>query len=161
MRKHYALLSYETFRKTNILLLFPFSPGSNFYLNLVAYINLFLNQIKIFVKQWISFYISFNTSLTTSSQNPLTSTPWNQLQHYLFKINKSKSEKIKGCVRYIFASLFFTSKRENLWNGKVCFLFHLKSSFRSWNNQILTFQILKCHDVIKCPNMKHETHFTE
>ena len=39
--------------------------------------------------------------------------------------------------------------------------FHLKSSFRSWDNQILTFQIFKCHDVTKCPSMKHETSFTE
>ena len=48
----------------------------------------------------------------------------------------------KGCVRYIFASLFFTSKREQ------CCLFHFDSSFHSCDNQILTFQILKCHDVI-------------
>ena len=68
---------------------------------------------------------------------------------------------IKGCARYIFASLFFKSKGEHLWNKGKCFLFHFKSSFRSWDNQILTFQIFKCHDVIKCLSMKHETHFTE
>ena len=28
-------------------------------------------------------------------------------------------------------------------------------------NQFLTFQVFKWHDVIKCPSMKHETHFTE
>ena len=32
---------------------------------------------------------------------------------------------------------------------------------RSWNNQVLTFQILKCRDVIKCPSMKLETNFTD
>ena len=32
---------------------------------------------------------------------------------------------------------------------------------RLWDNQILTFQIFKCCDVIKCPNMKHQTNFTE
>ena len=26
---------------------------------------------------------------------------------------------------------------------------------------ILTFQKFKCHDVIKCPTMKHEIHFAE
>ena len=67
----------------------------------------------------------------------------------------------KGCVHYIFASLFCMSKRKCLWNNKDCFLFELESSFRSWENQILTFQILKCHDVIKCPSIKHELHFTE
>ena len=67
----------------------------------------------------------------------------------------------KSCVHYIFASLSFMSKREHLWNKKECFLFHLKSSFHSWDDQILNFQIFKCHDVIKCLSMKHETHFTE
>ena len=62
----------------------------------------------------------------------------------------------KDFVHYIFASLFM-SKREHLWNKEKCFLFHFESSFRSWGNQILTFQIFKCHDVIKCLIMKHET----
>ena len=45
----------------------------------------------------------------------------------------------KGCVRYIFAILFFKSKREHLSNQKKRFLFHFKSSFRSGENQILVF----------------------
>ena len=49
---------------------------------------------------------------------------------------------------YIFASLFCKSEGEHLWN-KDCFLFRFESSFRSWNNQIWTFQIFKCYDVIK------------
>ena len=68
---------------------------------------------------------------------------------------------IKGCVPYIFASLFFMAKREHLWNKEECFLFHLESSFHSWDNQISTLQIFKCYDVMKCPSMKHKTHFTE
>ena len=47
--------------------------------------------------------------------------------------------KVKGCVRYIFASLFFKSKGGHLWNKEKCFLFHSKSSFRSRENQILEF----------------------
>ena len=66
----------------------------------------------------------------------------------------------EGCVRYFFARLFCMSKREHLWNKK-CFLFHVESSFHSWDNQILTFEMLICHDVIKCSSMKHETHFVE
>ena len=73
----------------------------------------------------------------------------------------TKNINFKSCVQYIFASLFFTCKREHLWNKKKCFLFHFKSSFCFWNNQILTFQIFKCNDVIKCLSMKHETHFIE
>ena len=68
---------------------------------------------------------------------------------------------IKGCIRYIFAILFYMSKRENLWNKEKCFLFHFKSSLRSWDNQVLNFQVFKFHDVIICLSMKHKTNFTE
>ena len=69
--------------------------------------------------------------------------------------------KLKGCVGYIFTSLYFTYKKEHLWNKEECFLFHLKNSFRSWDNQSLSFRIFKCYDVIKRLSMKHETHFIE
>ena len=46
---------------------------------------------------------------------------------------------LKVCVRYIFASLFFTFTGEHLSNKEKYFLFHFKSSFRFWDNQILTF----------------------
>ena len=46
---------------------------------------------------------------------------------------------IKGCVRFIFASLFYMSKREHFWNKEKYFLFHFESSSRSWDNQLLTF----------------------
>ena len=36
----------------------------------------------------------------------------------------------KGCVCYIFASLFCMSKREHLRNKENCFLFHFENSFR-------------------------------
>ena len=75
--------------------------------------------------------------------------------------NKTSNPMVKGCVPYIFASLFFMSKRELLWNKEKGFLFHFKSPFRFWDNQILIFQIFKCHDVIKCLSMKHETQFIE
>ena len=68
---------------------------------------------------------------------------------------------LKGCIHYIFASLFCMSEREHLWNKEKYFLFHFESSFRSWDNQILTFQIFKCHDIIKCLSMKRETHIIE
>ena len=71
------------------------------------------------------------------------------------------SKLFKGCGHYIFTSLFCKSKREDLWNKEKYFLFHFGSSFRSWDNQILNFQIFKCHDVIKCLSMKHETRFIE
>ena len=57
---------------------------------------------------------------------------------------------IQGCVRYLFASLFFKSTREHLLNWEKCFQFHFKSSFGSRENQSLEFQVFKSHDVIKC-----------
>ena len=67
----------------------------------------------------------------------------------------------KGYLRYIFTNLLSMPKREHLWNKEKCFLFHFKSSFRSLDNKILNFQIFKCHGVIKCLCMEHETHFIE
>ena len=80
---------------------------------------------------------------------------------YNFSISNDLTQMVKGFVCYTFTSLFSPSKREYLWNKEKCFLFHFESSFRSWDNQILTFQIFKCHDVIKCLSMKPETHITE
>ena len=51
----------------------------------------------------------------------------------------------KGCVRYIFVTLFCISKLEHLWNKEKCFLFHFERSFRFWDDQIL---IKKYHE--KC-----------
>ena len=67
------------------------------------------------------------------------------------------STKFKGCLRYIFASLFCKSKGEHLWNKEKYFLFQFKNSFRSWDNQIKTFQIFKRYDVINTQawNRKH------
>ena len=79
---------------------------------------------------------------------------------YYQKIFETKSRwRLKVCVCHIFASLLCMSKRGHF--KKKCSLFHFKISFRSWDNQILTFQIFKCQDVIKCLCVKHETHFTE
>ena len=66
---------------------------------------------------------------------------------------------VKGCVHYIFTSLFCISKKEDLRNKEKCFLFHFESSFCSGDNQILNFPIFKCHDVIKCLSMKHKTFY--
>ena len=61
-------------------------------------------------------------------------------------------------VSATFLLVFFKSKLEH-WER--CFLFHFKSSFRSQENQILEFYILKIHGVIKCLSIKEEIHFTE
>ena len=73
------------------------------------------------------------------------------------KITQNDSaDAFKGCVRYIFASLFCMSKREHFWNKEKCFLFNFESS---WDNQVQILLIFKYHDVIKW-SIKHETHFT-
>ena len=68
---------------------------------------------------------------------------------------------VKGCVWYIFASLFCMSEREPMKQGKMFFLFHFKSPFGSRDNHIFTCQIFKSHDIIKWLSMKHQTHLTE
>ena len=40
----------------------------------------------------------------------------------------------KGCVCYIFASLFGVSKREHLQNNEKCFLISFQKLFSSWDN---------------------------
>ena len=55
------------------------------------------------------------------------------LKQYYFSFNvaDSKCSGFKGCVRYIFASLFCMSKKELFQNKEKCFLFHFESSSRS------------------------------
>ena len=57
-----------------------------------------------------------------------------------------------------FASLF--SKRELFRDKKNVFISFWKH-FSFLRYQILTFQMFTCHDIVKCPSKKHETHFTE
>ena len=54
---------------------------------------------------------------------------------------------------------FVSLKERTLETRKNVFLFYFESFFRSWDNQILTFQIFKCHDVIKCLSMNQETFY--
>ena len=55
---------------------------------------------------------------------------------------------------------FVCLKKSTCETRKNDFYFTLKALFIR-DNQILNFQIFKCHGVIKCPSMKHETHFIE
>ena len=68
-------------------------------------------------------------------------------------MEKEMESKVKGCVRYIFASLFFISKNTTCETRKNGFYFPLKALF--------VLKIFKCHDVIKWPSINHETHFIE
>ena len=55
---------------------------------------------------------------------------------------------------------FASLKDSNCKRRKYVFYFTSKASFHSLDNQILIFQIFRCHSVIKCLSMKHKTHFT-
>ena len=59
----------------------------------------------------------------------------------------------------MFASLLRKSKSKHWGNKDKWFLLHFDSSFYSWDNQILTFEISVCDDIIKSPSMntKHKT----
>ena len=45
-------------------------------------------------------------------------------------------------------------EKSNCGTIKIIF-FHFESSFHSWYNPILNFQIFECDDTIKCQGMKH------
>ena len=58
-------------------------------------------------------------------------------------------------VCFVYLKEITCEARENV------FYFTSKALLGSWDNQVLTFQVFKCHDVIKSLSAKHETHFTE
>ena len=60
-----------------------------------------------------------------------------------------------------FLLVCFVCLEESTFEKRKTFLFHFESSFCSWDNHILTFQIFTCHDVIKYLMMKHKAYFTE
>ena len=65
---------------------------------------------------------------------------------------------IKGCVRYILLVCFVCLKESTCETRKNAFYFTTKALLvLEIINQLLTFQIFKYHDVIKCPriNTKH------
>ena len=67
-------------------------------------------------------------------------------------LNKTINIMLKGCVCYIFGSLFFKSIKEHMWNSEKCFLFHFKSSFCSQEKSdlsILDIQISWSHQMPK------------
>ena len=76
-----------------------------------------------------------------SNLNSWVKTLDEQVSRPIFLFSFQILKGVKGCVRYIFASLFFKSKLEHLSNWESCFLFHFKISFRSQENQILEFYI--------------------
>ena len=63
------------------------------------------------------------------------------------------SESLK-VVSTTFLLVCFISLGEHLWSKGKCFLYYFKRSFSFWDSQMLTFQIFKCYDVIKCLSMK-------
>ena len=62
---------------------------------------------------------------------------------------------------YVRCYFFCEPKREHMWNMEKCFSFHFENSVGSWDNQLLTCQIFKWHDVIKYLSMKHKTRFAK
>ena len=98
------------------------------------YIYLISQVIFIFPTQ--SYY---NMNFITLPSSFITRFPW----------------CFKGCVRYIFASLFCMSKREHLQNKEKRFLFHFKCSSRQSTFNILDIQMSWRHQM-----PRHETRNT-
>ena len=70
--------------------------------------------------------------------------------------------QILKVVSTTFLLVCFACLKESTCEAReTLFLFHFESSFHSWDNQFLSFQISECHDAINCLSMKHETHHNE
>ena len=104
-----------------------------------------------FWKKFIYYYIYSNKKmyyykiLRAAKQSELKRcSKWYRRNHtkHCKLMKHCKLFVFKGCVCYIFASLFCRSKREHLWNLEKN-LFHFKSSFRSWENRISCHQMPK------------------
>ena len=85
-------------------------------------------------------------------------------------------KQIKGSVRYIFCYSFYFTERKPLKNDEKCFLFHIKSSFRSRSIKFFVFPssphfcpfghcrrswlkiTFKFHDVIRCLSRSFKIH---
>ena len=82
---------------------------------------------------------------------PFLSTSWINFSKHLYSLYVTVEYiELKGCVGYIFTSLFCMPKGELFCNERKCYLFHFESSLYSWDNHILAFQIFKRHAIIKC-----------
>ena len=71
---------------------------------------------------------------------------------------------IKGCLKVVCATFLlicFLCLKESTCETRKNVFISLAKLFLFLRNQILTFQIFKCHEVIKCPSIKHEIHFIE
>ena len=64
---------------------------------------------------------------------------------------------LKGYDKYIFAMLFFKSKRKHFWNYENVFI-SLQKHFSFFRYSKLEYQNLKFNDVIKWVSMKQEIH---
>ena len=82
---------------------------------------------------------------------------WKSSKTYIKEPWNQEKSLVKGFITF-FASFILSFKESTCKRRKNVFLFYFESSFLSWDYQILLFQIFKCHDVIKYPSMKHETH---
>ena len=99
-------------------------------------------------------WITYNNKLVQLENTPLESWMKSKAEHYhshLIWIKwPPKQWTFKGCVCYIFASLFLglndstcQMKKNVFYFEEKCFLFHFKTSFYSWkksNFRILHFQ---------------------
>ena len=64
-------------------------------------------------------------------------------------------------VSTTFVLVSFAYLKDSTCGRKIKFFISFRKLFFSWDNQILTFPVLKCHDVIKFLSLRHEIHPTE
>ena len=64
-------------------------------------------------------------------------------------------------VSTTFVLVYFAYVKDTTCGRKIKFFYFISKAFFSWDNQILTFPVFKCHDVIKFLSLRHEIHTIE
>ena len=138
----------------------------------------FFVQNQIYFEKWknIHFYFLLNAFLIIQFWKNLRNRFCKLFIISFFHFWAQKSAILKACVRYFLSNLYFSQNDSTSKTMKNVYLFHLKSSFRSRDIQIIVFPFpplfspvshcfggwykknLKVYDDINCLNKKL-THF--
>ena len=110
-----------------------------------------INKAKLFAKGFSKHIVctplfcwevqpptKFSKERGLTGPQPLDAGCWERGKNFFYLKNKFKSEKFKACVHY-FSRNFHFSLNDSPSKTERYFLFHLQSSFRSQDIQIIVF----------------------
>ena len=122
--------SSECWLSSNIPSMKLYGVECEMFINCEKYCQILFHSCLVFKQGW-NKWSGVSSSLQYEQRGEST---FLKLKSILFRYKTL----FKGCVHYIFASLFCMSKKSSCERRKNA-LFHFESSSRSWDNQLLTF----------------------